>query len=182
MLTYPKWMIYFSMILVSSFSTTLVARTLVTKKNSAKIYKSPKKKPPSLVTLKKGEILNKIGPRKGAYWHVSYAQEKTNTKIEGFIHFRSARLQRSKSSGIVKAITKDIQKNRNTTVDEPSLVRTRSAVMGVRGLSTSDDIDFAGNVRPNLRMVYTMEGITVSNKAIKAISKLVEQENDLLEK
>jgi ssDNA-binding replication factor A large subunit len=51
--------------------------------------------------------------------------------------------------------------------------RTRSAVMGVRGLDESGDTAFAGNVRPNMRLVYMMEDLKVDNKKVEALGDLV---------
>ena len=67
----------------------------------------------------------------------------------------------NKSSAIAEALKDAVKQGREE--GDGANVRARSAVMGVRGLDESDSSSFAGNVKPNLRMVYAMEDLLVGS-------------------
>ena len=60
--------------------------------------------------------------------------------------------------------------------DQQAGARSRSSVMGVRGLAESDSNQYAGNVRPNMRLVFAMEDRDYSAKDINRIAIAVESE------
>ena len=66
--------------------------------------------------------------------------------------------------------------NRGRKENDAANARQRSTVMGVRGLDENEETAFAGNVKPNLRMVYAMEDIVVKADEIDQIGDLVFKE------
>ena len=71
-------------------------------------------------------------------------------------------------------ITKEIQQSRDE--DDLSQVRGRSTIMGVRGLDEIKEVESAGNVKPQLRLVYEMENYTISKNKISELEELITDE------
>ena len=153
-----------------SFSFSQVeARELVPKKNGVKVYETASRKSSVLKELKKKDSIEELG-RSGMFWKV-----KLKNGDQGFVSVMKVKRKPSKKSGeFSTALRKAIQQGRSA--DDASNVRNRSAVMGVRGLDESDDTAFAGNVKPNPRLVVAMENLTVDPKSIEKIGNLVERE------
>jgi hypothetical protein len=103
------------------------------------------------------------------YWAVKLDDGK-----EGYVSVMAVRPAKDKSSTISSALREAVQKSRKD--DDAGNVRARSTVMGVRGLDDSSETVYAGSVRPNLRVVYSMEGFIVSPQDINAQAALVRKE------
>ena len=84
------------------------------------------------------------------------------------------KLKKSDSRRFRDIISKEIQKTRNQ--NDIANNRTRSTVMGVRGLDETSEVKSAGNVRPQLRLVYEMENYFVAEKKINKLEDLVRKE------
>ena len=110
--------------------------------------------------------------RKGMYWQVKFEEKLA------YVSVKLVKVKKSESNGLMNVITREVQKSRNE--NDPATARARSTVMGVRGLADSGNMKFAGNVRPNLRLVYAMETFLVPKKDIDALSQMVEDEVDKL--
>ena len=103
------------------------------------------------------------------YWKV-----ETDKGEQGFVSVLKMKRNKAKVSGkLSAALQKAVQQGRSE--DDSSNIRSRSAVMGVRGLDESD-VASAGNVKPNKRMVQAMENITIQSSEIEKIAELVEKE------
>ena len=175
MLTLQKFLTFFCLLFVlagSSFGKSITSIT-PKKKPFTVIYESNNRKSEEVGKLQYGKKIDAI-ERKGMYWKVNF------NKKEAYISVRKVKIVKSDNSGVLNLITEEIQKSQNK--DDSSMVRARSAVMGVRGLDEGRDIEFVGNVRPNLRLVYNMEGLVVSKSDIISLQSLVENEITLLEK
>ena len=145
---------------MTAYSASLVAKR-------AKVKVKSKPKGGSVVTvLKKGEEVESLG-RKGMYWKVKVAGGKI-----GYVSVTKVKRQAGGSKGLAKAIRAAAKDGRDKS-DEVVSARSRSAVMGVRGLDESDETAFAGNVKPNLRMVYKMEDRATSFKKIDKLGDMV---------
>ena len=141
----------------------------VTKKNKVKLLKAPKKKSEVVAELPKGTVLESSS-RKGMYWEVKTSDGKT-----GFVSVMKVKRQAGSSKGnLASALKAAVRDGRST--DEASNSRARSAVMGVRGLDKSDKASMAGNVKPNLRMVYRMEDRSVSQNQIDELNEAIYKE------
>ena len=86
--------------------------------------------------------------RKGMYWKVKVGKE------QGFVSVLTMKRMASKKnlSDVIRKAARDSREK-----GENASIRSRSAVMGVRGLDASDQVAAAGNVKPDLRAVYRME-------------------------
>ena len=152
-----------------AFNSTTLAVTLQAKKNGVKVTAKAKKSSKVLITLKKGDILRKIS-RKGMYWKV-----KADNGEVGYVSVMKVKRQASEESSISSSI-RQVSKSTRPDEDQQSGARSRSSVMGVRGLSESDSNQYAGNVRPNMRLVFAMEDREYAAKDINKIALGVEAE------
>ena len=154
---------------IFSFSSLSFASNLEAKKDGVKIYSEAKKTSEVIKVLKKGETVKELN-RKGMYWSVELEDGKSG--FVSVIKVKRKKIENSKNFSV--ALKRAVQQGRNN--DDSSNVRSRSAVMGVRGLDESSDVEFAGNVKPNKRMVVSMENIVVDPKDIDQLADLVSQE------
>lgn len=150
-------------------SAVLAARTLVVKRKTTKVYAEPSKKSPSVAELKKNDQVTENG-RQGMYWKVATSNGK-----QGYVSVMAVKAKPSNDkSGISAALRTAVQQGRSS--EDAANVRSRSAVMGVRGLDTSDDVQYAGNIKPNPRLVFMMESQVVSPEELSAIEEGVYSE------
>lgn len=148
---------------------------VVAKKSGVVVYSGPTKTSPAVGTLNEGQSVQS-GERKGLFWEVKTADGKA-----GFVSVMDvASKPGGASEGMAKAIRDVVKEGRES--DEVANSRARSAVMGVRGLDETEEIAAAGNARPNLRMVYEMEDLTIDKQALKRQNDLVSQEIEGLAK
>mgnify|MGYP003338126981 CR=1 FL=1 len=145
-----------------------LAKSLVAKKDGVKVYAEGSKKSKVVATLAKGDEMEST-ERKGMYWQVDYKGKK------GFVSVMKVKKKAGQSSGGIAEALRDAVKQGRDESDATNS-RQRSAVMGVRGLDESSETEFAGNVKPNLRMVYNMEGFLVKQTDVDAIGDLVASE------
>lgn len=143
------------------------------KKDGVKVHAEASKKSSVVATLSKGESIDAI-ERKGLYWQV-----KTSAGEEGYVSVLRVKRQSGGESGIAQAIRAASEDGR-ANGDEVENTRSRSAVMGVRGLDESQETQYAGNTKPNLRLVYQMEDRRVSTKKISELERLIQKELVLL--
>ena len=155
----------------SASTRILVPKIKKGKKLEVPILKEKKKKSEHYRKMKPEESLHAI-KRKGMYWQVKFEDKLA------YVSVKLVKVKKSESNGIMNVITREVQKSRNE--NDPATARARSTVMGVRGLADSGKMQSAGNVRPNLRLVYAMESFLVPKKEIDSIGKLVEAEVDKL--
>ena len=151
------------------FNTSVLAATLQAKKSGVKITAKAKKNSKVLATLKKGDKVTKIS-RKGMYWKV-----KSNSGQVGYVSVMKVKRLASEESSISSSI-RQVSKSTRPDEDQQAGARSRSSVMGVRGLAESDSSLYAGNVRPNMRLVFAMEDRDISYKEINKIASAVEAE------
>lgn len=140
------------------------------KQNHVKIYEKANKKAAITGELQKGDTLPAHN-RTGMFWEV----ESTSGKM-AYVSVLSVQYESDGkfSEGLSSALHNAIQKTREE--DERAQVRARTSVMGVRGLDESKDSEFAGNVRPNLRMVYEMEDRVVARANLSKLAEDVTTE------
>ena len=150
--------------LAVGISLPSLAGTVEAKKNGTKVLSGAKKGAAVIKTLKKGDQIES-GERKGMYWQV-----KVDGK-DGFVSIMKVKRVAVSDSGLSDAMRTASQNGRQS--DDVSNTRSRSAVMGVRGLDESDDTSFAGNAKPNFRMVYAMEDRETSDKSVEKLGDLV---------
>lgn len=161
MLKYYAVMAFLGMVFSGSSAWGL---TVAAKKDGVKVFEKASKKAPVMLELKKGESLESEG-RKGMYWKVS-----TKGKL-GFVSVMKVKRKKGKPSKLTNALKSVVKQGRDN--DDAVAQRSRSAVMGVRGLDESSDAAFAGNVKPNLRLVFMMEDMAVTDSQIENIENLV---------
>ena len=118
-----------------------------------------------MLSLAKGDVVESVG-RKGMYWKV-----KTQKGKVGYVSVLKVKRQSAKSSkiqSVIREAAKDSRADGNNTS-----IRSRSAVMGVRGLSSSEQVAYAGNIKPDLRLVYRMEDRVVQSKKLDLIEQSI---------
>ena len=143
-----------------------LADTVAAKKAGVKVYDQASKKGNVLKKLKKGEELDSI-KRKGVYWEV-----KVDGKT-GYVSILKVKRKSGANNKISGAIREAVQGDR---AGGSNTARARSAVMGVRGLSSSDDTSYISNVRPDFDAVYAMEDMVVQEQEVERIGELVFRE------
>lgn len=143
---------------------------LTPKQGGAQVLAEPNQNGKVIKDLKDGETVES-GDRKGMYWEVKLAD---GTK--GFVSVIKVKraVGGSDGSSLSDALRSKVKEGRQE--DEVANARTRSTVMGVRGLDESGDTAFAGNARPNMRMVYQMEDRQVDPKAVEKLGSQVTSE------
>ncbi len=156
--------------LTMALTVPLFAKTLEVKR-STKIFASPDKSGAILKQLEKGDLVESVG-RKGMFWKVKIGEN------QGFVSVLSVKRKVTKSNEIADVIRSQARESRAS--GESASIRSRSAVMGVRGLDESDNLATAGNIKPDLRAVYKMEdqhviGSKVVNAYESRISKEIER-------
>lgn len=148
-----------------SWASTALAGSVEAKKSGVSIYDRADKKSEVVASLKKGEAIESL-ERKGMYWQV-----QTKNGKRGFVSVFDVKKAQSDPSTLSKAIRDATKQGRDS--DEVADSRSRSAVMGVRGLGEDSDTAFAGDARPNLRAVYAMEDIRVTESDLEKQGELV---------
>ena len=156
-------MVRFVKLLAFIFSTSSFGLSLQAKKDGVKLLTTASKSSAVVKTLKKGEAVEAVD-RKGMYWRVKVGDK------EAFVSVLKVK-KITNASAISEALKDAVKQGREE--GDGANVRARSAVMGVRGLDESSEVAFAGNVKPNLRMVYSMEDIIVSSGQIEKLENLV---------
>ncbi len=141
-----------------------LAASVEAKKDGVKVLSEPSSSGEELATLKKGEIVES-DDRKGMYWSV-----KVDGKV-GYVSVMQVNRKQGEPSSLSNAIKAAVKQGRSD--DDAAGARGRSAVMGVRGLDDTSETAFAGNVKPNLRMVFQMEDIQVPAKKVDELGEKV---------
>lgn len=167
------WIRWFLIVNLLAISWVAQGASLAAKKKKVEVISKPKKGSAVVETLKKGDLMESLG-RAGMYWKV-----KTSGGKVGFVFVTKVKRKSTTGNSLAKAIRAAAKDGREENDDSGS-VRARSAVMGVRGLDESGETAFAGNVKPNLRMVYTMEDRRVSRKNIDHLGNMVMKEVEVL--
>lgn len=147
-----------------------LAATVAAKKDGVDVTAEASKDSKVIVTLKKGETVESV-ERKGMYWQV-----KTSSGKAGFVSVMSVSLKANDDDKSLSKAIRDAAKDNRADTEDATAGRARSAVMGVRGLDESGETAFAGNVKPNLRMVYSMEDRVISRKKIDELQERVSSE------
>ncbi len=156
-------------LLSCNLSGTAIGAAVAAKKDGVQVTAAPKKDASVLAELKKGESLE-AQDREGMFWKVSTKDGKV-----GYVSVMSVQRQSADDSGIQGALREAALAARQNG-DSTDSARTRSAVMGVRGLDESNEAAMAGNIRPDLRAVYRMEDRAVASKRVEKIEMLVAKE------
>jgi hypothetical protein len=141
-----------------------IAGAVEAKKEGVKVLTAADKNSELLGTLAKGEALD-AGERKGMYWEVQYQGKPA------FVSVMDVKRTQADAGALGAALRDAVTQGRQE--DDAANARQRSAVMGVRGLDEDEKTAFAGNVKPNLRMVYAMEDILVTDQELDEIGELV---------
>ena len=153
---------------IVSIASTAIGASVEAKKDGVEIYATADKGAAVLQKLKKGESVAS-GERSGMYWKVKLAGGQA-----GFVSVLNVKSKTDGESGGLNNALREAVKAGRSSGDDGS--RSRSAVMGVRGLDDTGDTAMAGAVRPNLRAVYLMEDIEVSQEKLDQQAELVNRE------
>jgi hypothetical protein len=145
-------------VLQGLWAPLMVAAEVEAKKDGVEIYIDATNKSEVIGSLKSGETLESV-ERKGMFWQV-----KTKDGKNGFVSILAVKHKPDTNTNLAKAINGVVKGGRGG--EDATESRARSAVMGVRGLREDDDMANAASVRPNLRAVYEMEDIKVSQKKV----------------
>ena len=153
----------------SLFAGTVFGGTLEAKKDDVEVFTAADKTSTVITKLKKGTEITS-GERSGMYWQVKLPDGKA-----GFVSVMVVKIKADSSSGL-NDVLRDAVKSSRETADQNG-ARSRSAVMGVRGLDDNNTA-MAGSVRPNLRAVYGMEDMEVPKTKLDQQASIVE--NDIM--
>lgn len=150
-------------------SSTGFSSLIEAKKDDVEIFAGADKGAAVVAKLKKGETAT-AGDRSGMYWQVKLPGGKS-----GFVSVLAVKIRSEGGAGINDAIRAAVKEGR--TNSEQNGVRSRSAVMGVRGLD-DNNTELAGSLRPNLRAVYDMEDADIGKEKLDQQAGIIE--NDIL--
>jgi len=148
--------------------TAHAAASVQAKLDGVQVTDKPAAQGSVLSTMKKGDTLP-AKERKGMFWEVQLPGNKT-----GYVSFIKVQRIEAQDTGLSSAIRSAAEKSRGEDGKDQS--RARSSVMGVRGLSDGEELQAAGSVRPNMRMVYLMEDREVTSKEVKELADSVQTE------
>ena len=132
------------------------------------VYADATNKSEAISSLKAGQKLEAV-ERKGMFWQVKTADGKV-----GYVSVLQVKHKADTSSGLATAIKSAVKEGRSG--DQVTESRSRTVVMGVRGLREDESAGKAGDVRPNLRAVYDMEDRTVSPAKLDELGEKVFRE------
>jgi uncharacterized protein YgiM (DUF1202 family) len=149
-------------------SQLLLAATVESQKDGVEVYSSADKSSAVIQKLKKGDKLS-AGERKGMYWQV-----KTSSGKDGFVNMLLVKVKPDENPGLADAMREAAKKGRSQSAADGG--RTRSAVMGVRGLDDTGEVGVAANLRPNLHAVYRMEDFNTVQDGLTRQGELVMKE------
>ena len=135
--------------IILSFSIHAMAGDLVAKQDGVPVLKTPDQAGQVIKVLSKGESVEGQ-ERIGMYWGVKISGRET-----GYVSVLRV-VPRLSNDTLSKKI-REAARSGNSEEDVIASDRTRSAAMGVRGLDDSGDLERAGSVRPNFRLVFDME-------------------------
>ncbi len=153
----------------------LLAAPIAAKKDGVPVTAEPKKDATVLLELKKGETLEAEG-REGMFWKLRLKDGKT-----GYVSVLNVQRQSGEASGLQGALREAALEAREAGEGENT--RSRSAVMGIRGLDESAETAAVGTLRPDLRAVYRMEDRVIATQRVEAMENLVTKEvENLLQK
>ena len=155
---------YLYVVALAVATTELQAGSLEAKKDDVEVYSAPDKASSLVGKLKKGETVSS-GDRNGMYWQV-----KLGSGGSGFVSVLSVKVK-AESGGLNDALRDAVQAGRAATPQDGG--RARSSVMGVRGLDDTSETAYAGSVRPNLRLVYSMEDNEITSEKMDYQADLV---------
>ena len=139
------------------------------KKDDVEVFAKADKSAEVVSKLKKGESVTS-GERSGMYWQVNLPGGKS-----GFVSVLAVKIKADGGAGLNDALRDAVKSGRETA--EQTGGRSRSAVMGVRGLDDNNTA-MAGSVRPNLRAVYAMEDMDVAKAKLDQQAAIIE--NDIV--
>lgn len=158
---------FFLCVMIGLGSGVASAKVLETKR-AAKLLSEPDRKSSVLSKLKKGAVLESLG-RKGMFWKAKYEEK------EGYISVMKVKRKSTGKSGLADVIRAATKENRENS--DSARVRSRSAVMGVRGLDESSSLAQIGNLKPDLRAVYRMEDRSVDqDQTVEKYGAVVDKE------
>ena len=122
-------------------------------------------------TLKKGEVVQS-DKKIGMFWEV-----KTKAGESGFVIMVDvARKSGGEAGGLSEKLRAAAKEGRDDK-GEAETTRSRSAVMGIRGLKNDGgETAFAGNVKPNLRVVFAMEDYSLPKDKVSKLGDAVMKE------
>ncbi|MCX6119474.1 MAG: SH3 domain-containing protein [Proteobacteria bacterium] len=153
--------------LMSLHSTALLGATVEAKKDGVEVFASAGKDASVLATLKKGQVVD-AGTRSGMYWQV-----KTSDGKSGFVSVLAVKVKADAGGGLNDAIRDAVKEGRNAA--EQNGARSRSAVMGVRGLDENNTA-MAGSLKPDLRAVYEMEDRVLPQEKLDQQSEIIDSD------
>ncbi len=135
------------------------------KKDGVEVYADATNKSDVLIKLKSGESLP-AGERKGMFWQVT-----TKAGKPGFVSVMAVKMKAAGNEDLAKAIKSAVKQGKPQS--DGTEGRARSAVMGVRGLKEDDNMANASNVRPNMRAVFALEEMKVTEKKVQSLGESV---------
>lgn len=142
--------------------------TLEAQKDNVEVYASAQKTAAVVAKLKKGDTISS-GERSGMYWQV-----KTKDGKDGFVSVLAVRAKANEKADLNDAMREAVKKGRSSATADGE--RTRTSVMGVRGLDNTSDTGMAASLRPNTHAVYAMEDFEIPKDRIERQAELVQAE------
>lgn len=145
--------------------------SLEARKDGVQVLAEAKRGAAVKTTLKKGEMVES-DKKIGMFWEV-----KTKAGESGYVIMVDVARKAGGETGGVSEKLRAAAKEGRDNKGEAEASRSRSAVMGIRGLKNDGGQSaFAGNVKPNLRVVYAMEDYAVPKENVVHLGDAVLKE------
>jgi hypothetical protein len=149
-------------------SQSALAGLVEAQKDKVEIFAAADKSSAVIASISKGDSLS-AGERSGMYWSV-----KTKDGKPGYVSVLAVKVKPDDKAGLNDAMREAVKNGRAQQAADGG--RTRSAVMGVRGLDDTSDTGLAANLRPNLHAVYMMEDRETAVERVEDLAKKVASE------
>lgn len=162
-------LILISLSLALCSASAAFANPLAAKQDGTQVTELPQNGSQVIAVLQAGEVVQSVA-RKGMFWQVKLQDGKL-----GYVSVTRVQRHRGEAASLSQAIRQAAVEGREAG-DDITTSRMRTAVMGVRGLDEDQDTAAAGNVKPNMDLVYRMEDRRVEQDRVGSLESRLQSE------
>jgi hypothetical protein len=164
--TVARWAVGLGLVgFVGMAQTAWAESSLVTRTDAVRVFEMPHLKAKTLETLAQGSSVAGL-EKKGLFWKV-----KTPKGTTGFVMVTKVGVpgdEGSKLQGAMRSLL--IQRQAADGSGESARLRSKNAVMGIRGLD-SDDLSRVGHLRPNYGALSQLESLEVDPRVVDQLAQ-----------
>jgi hypothetical protein len=147
------------------------ADALIVRADSTPLLAEPKLKADVVATLASGERLEGL-ERSGLFWRA-----RGPSGVEGYVVVSKVQAPQTGTAKL-KGVLRSVLSEKQSADGESPRLRSKNAVMGIRGLSGGDDLSSVSNLRPNLSELERLEALNVKPSQVRKLQAAVLKEAD----